>query len=265
MRVCLIVPLAADLAALPGELQDVVNVFSGAGHQVHLAEPSREGLRAALRASLPKAPFDLVWFAGHGAADGLLLADGPISPVEVGRWLAAVDASALVANACYSAQHVAIIQSVAPVDVVATLGPAGDDEAAATALYLARELVGSGDLAAATRAASANGQLAYRFFPRVTEAGAAMRADTTHEDVAALIRALRGDEFTGSPGLIATVTTLSANVAALAKSIEAYRADTDVRLEALERASRTECNVLSRWGLVILLAVVAVAAVYLVK
>lgn len=92
-----------------------------------------------------------------------------------------------------------------------------------------------------------------------------MRADTTHEDVAALIRALRGDEFTGSPGLIATVTTLSANVAALAKSIEAYRADTDVRLEALERASRTECNVLSRWGLVILLAVVAVAAVYLVK
>jgi hypothetical protein len=232
MRVCVIASGAGDLPDAATEIQEVANTLGAAGHAVHLAAATRAGLRTALAAS----PFDLVWFAGHASAAGLALDDGVWSAVECGRWLAAVRAWSLVLNACFSAEHVVVIQQIADVDVVATIAPAGVEDAAAgdSALFLARALVESDNLAEATRRASANGQLQYRFFPCGDAMAQSTRPDQAHEDVAALVRAIKGDPFTGTPGLIATVASLVGSVGALTQSIESHRSATDARLRALE-------------------------------
>lgn len=237
MKICFIADQDGNLAAVQDELQDVINTFSGAGHTVHVADANRADIRAALLAG----PFDLAWFAGHSSADGFVLSDGTWTPAEVGRWLLATRTWSFVANACFSVEHVLAIQRVADVDVVATISPAGvdDGEAASTALYLARALVETNDLQAATRRASANGQLQYRYFSvnGREQMREQMRDGYTSEDVAALVRALKGDPFTGTAGLISTVSTLANNVQTLTQTIEAYRRETDIRLSALESSN----------------------------
>lgn len=222
----------------PAEVQAVANVFSAARWVVRIAEGSRRGLRETLFAG----SFDLVWFAGHGGAEGLALIDGVWKPAEVGRWLSALNAWGLVANACFSAEHVMAIQRIADVDVVATIAPEGveDSEAAETALYLATALVETGDLAQACRAASGNGALQYRFFPGGGERMAVRSADeqATHDDLAALVAVFKGDPRTGQPGLVATLNALSLRVEAMTAVIEQYQAATNARLDALERAQR---------------------------
>lgn len=237
MRVCVIAPATAELDT-PAEVQAVANVFSAARWVVRITEGSRRGLREALFAGR----FDLVWFAGHGGPDGFALIDGVWKPAEVGRWLSAVQAWGLIANACFSAEHVMAIQRVADVDVVATIAPDGvaDDEAAEAALFLATALVETGDLAQATRAASANGALQYRFFPGGGDSMAVRSADeqAQHDDLAALVGVFKGDPRTGQPGLVATLNALSLRVEAMTAVIEQYQASTNARLDALERAQR---------------------------
>ncbi|HHY57699.1 MAG TPA: hypothetical protein GYA08_19920 [Chloroflexi bacterium] len=238
MRICLIAPMTSDLA-IPGEIQEVANTFSEAGHMVRITPASRQGLRDAMYAGT----FEMVWFAGHGGDEGFGLADGVWRPVDCGRWLAAVGAWSFVANACFSAEHVQTIQQIADVDIVATIAPAGveDDTAADTALYLARALVETNSLAQATQRASAGGQLQYRYFPSGRMNSSAQRAaeEQEHQDVAALVKVFRGDPITGQPGLVATLNTLASKLDTLATAFDAYRASTEARLDALEKAQRT--------------------------
>lgn len=244
MRVCLIAPMTSDLA-IPVEMQDVANTFSAAGHVVRMTPASRQGLREAMYAGV----FELVWFAGHGGADGFELADGVWRPVECGRWLVAVGAWSLVANVCFSAEHVQAIQQIADVDIVATIAPAGVEDAAAaeTALYLARAFVESNSLAAATQQASAGGQIQYRYFPSGRMTGSTQRAadEQAHQDVAALVRVFRGDPVSGAPGLMATLNALATKLDTLATAFDAYRASTEARLDALERSQRGQQVVMS--------------------
>ena len=238
MRICLIAPMTSDLA-IPGEIQEVANTFSEAGHMVRITPASRQGLRDAMHAGT----FEMIWFAGHGGDEGFGLADGVWRPVDCGRWLAAVGAWSFVANACFSAEHVQTIQQIADVDIVATIAPAGveDDTAADTALYLARALVETNSLAQATQRASAGGQLQYRYFPSGRMNSSAQRAaeEQEHQDVAALVKVFRGDPITGQPGLVATLNTLASKLDTLATAFDAYRASTEARLDALEKAQRT--------------------------
>jgi len=236
MRICLIAPMTSDLA-IPAEVQDVANTFSEAGHTVRIAAASRQGMREAMYAGT----FELVWFAGHGGAEGFALADGIWRPVECARWLVAVGAWSLVANACFSAEHVMTIQQIADVDIVATIAPAGveDTVAAETALYLARALVETNSLAQATQRASAGGQLQYRYFSSERMNGTQRAADEqAHQDTAALVRLFRGDPATGQPGLVATLNTLAAKLDVLTAAFDAYRVSTEARLDALEKAQR---------------------------
>lgn len=236
MRICLIAPMTSDLA-IPGEIQEVANTFSEAGHMVRITPASRQGLRDAMYAGT----FEMIWFAGHGGDEGFGLADGIWKPVDCGRWLAAVGAWSFVANACFSAEHVQTIQQIADVDIVATIAPAGveDTVAAETALYLARALVETNSLAQATQRASAGGQLQYRYFPSGRMNGTQRAADEqAHQDTAALVRLFRGDPATGQPGLVATLNTLAAKLDVLAAAFDAYRVSTEARLDALEKAQR---------------------------
>lgn len=269
MRVCLIVPLASELS-IPAEIQAVSNTFSAAGHVVHVAEASRHGLRDALQSS----PFDLAWFAGHSGPDGFGLTDGVWRAAEAGRWLVAVRAWMFVANSCESVELVTAIQRIANVDMVAAITPALDDAIAAeTALYLARSLVETNDLAEATRRASANGYLEYRFYPCGGSMAEQARAGQAPQDnLTDLVRALRGDPFTGAPGLLATVATLAANVANLTTTVaqlsaqlESNQVSVDARLTALEEQRRADrqTTVSPRmvWWLLALMLLFAVSAI----
>ena len=236
MRICLIAPMTSDLA-IPGEIQEVANTFSEAGHMVRITPASRQGLRDAMYAGA----FEMVWFAGHSGDEGFGLADGIWKPVDCGRWLAAVGAWSFVANACFSAEHVQTIQQIANVDIVATIAPAGveDDTAADTALFLARAFVETNSLSQATQRASAGGQIQYRYFPSGRMNGTQRAADEqVHQDTAALVRLFRGDPATGQPGLVATLNTLAAKLDVLAAAFDAYRVSTEARLDALEKAQR---------------------------
>lgn len=240
MRVCVVAPVGGDLEAAPAEVLAVANMFSAARWVVRMVEASRRGLREVLYAGR----VDLVWLVGHAGPEGFELADGVWSPAEAGRWLAAVGAQALVANTCFSAEHVVALQRVADVDVVATVAPGGvtDAEAVETAVFLAGALVECGDLAEATRVASANGALQYRFFPGGGKQRMAMsgreREEQTGEDLAALVTVFRGDPRTGQPGLVATLNALSLKIESLSLAIEQYQAVTNARLDALERAQK---------------------------
>jgi len=236
MRICLIAPMTSDLA-IPGEMQEVANTFSEAGHMVRITPASRQGLRDAMYAGT----FEMIWFAGHGGAEGFALEDGIWRPVDCGRWLAAVGAWSFVANACFSAEHVQTIQQIADVDIVATIAPAGveDDTAADTALFLARAFVETNSLSQATQRASAGGQIQYRYFPSGRMNGTQRAADEqAHQDTAALVRLFRGDPLTGQPGLVATLNALAAKLDVLATAFDAYRVSTEARLDALEKAMR---------------------------
>ena len=238
MRICLIAPMTSDLA-IPGEMQEVANTFSEAGHMVRITPASRQGLRDAMYAGV----FEMAWFAGHSGDEGFGLADGIWKPVDCGRWLAAVGAWSFVANACFSAEHVQTIQQIADVDIVATIAPAGveDDTAADTALFLARAFVETNSLSQATQRASAGGQIQYRYFPSGRMNGSTQIAadEQVHQDVAALVKVFRGDPITGQPGLVATLNTLASKFDTLATAFDAYRASTEARLDALEKAQRT--------------------------
>jgi hypothetical protein len=262
MRVCLIVPASSDLD-VPAELQNVANTFSEAGSVVRITDASRRGLRETLYGGT----FDLVWVAGHSSAEGFKLSDGVLTPAELGRWLVAVEAWSLVLNSCFSAEHVVLIQQVVDVDVVATIAPAGvsDDAAAETALYLARALVESHDLARATRLASANGQLQYRFFPSSGRDMASMTRseDRAYEDLAALVQVFKGDPRTGQPGLVATLNLLATRVDAMTASFDAYRSSTEARLDALERSQRAAKQVSISPRLLSLLMMVSLMLVIL--
>jgi Txe/YoeB family toxin of Txe-Axe toxin-antitoxin module len=125
------------------------------------------------------------------------------------------------------------LQRAAPVDVVATLSPAGvlGPEARTTGIYLARAHALSGDLEDATRRASGNGAAQYRWFPQGGAEVQGMRGDENNElahRVDDLVRALQGDPFSGAPGLLAQLSALSTDM-------RAYMAETDRRLRRLEQ------------------------------
>ena len=71
--------------------------------------------------------------------------------------------------------------------------------------------------------------------------GSTQRAadEQVHQDVAALVKVFRGDPITGQPGLVATLNTLASKFDTLATAFDAYRASTEARLDALEKAQRT--------------------------
>jgi hypothetical protein len=88
------------------------------------------------------------------------------------------------------------------------------------------------------------------------------------DDVAALVRALRGDPFTGAAGLLEQVSRLAVSVAALTATLEASQARTEARLTALEEQRRPPSSQVAMtprmFMFVASLAILLVAALFLV-
>jgi hypothetical protein len=235
-----VVVAAGDLDALPAEASEVANTLSSAGWTVRLcvgAEASRAGLLAAAG----DGDAQLAWLGVHSGTDGCALADGDISPAQLGVWLRNVSARDCVLNSCYSVEHVDAIQRAADVDVACTVAPGGVDstEAWQWGVYAVRAYVANGgDLQQAVRQASGFGALQYRFIPcggvKLRGRVGRMPPDRIEEQLASLLRAVRGDTENGTPGLAQQMRDLQAMLLVMQNEQRAWRDSVDTRLRALE-------------------------------
>lgn len=230
---------AGDLAALPDEVQTVDNELSGAGWQVRLCLGD-DATRAGLLRVAGEGAVRLVWLALHSTAAGFVLNDGVWPAAELGVWLCNVGARDVVANACYGVQHVYDIQRAAAVDVATTIDPAGVGDALAgqVGVYLVRSYIISGDLGAAVRQASGMGAVGYRFFPaggRGSEGGRAMPADEIRDQLALLLRAIRGEPENGYVGLVARVNEMQTQLRTLVDEQRSSREDLEREITLIKQ------------------------------
>ncbi len=244
MSVFVLAPLGADLQSLPSEAQELVNLLSGAGYRVHLMqEPATE---LELYRALDKGPFSLVWMGAHSSAEGFMLDKGVLTPDALGRFLAEAQARDLVLNSCFSAGHVDAIQRYTTTNIVATIKPEGieDREAWRTALYLGRALARTKSLHAAYLQVSAGGMTQYRWFPAVQAVGwgqqtmsdrSDARMERIEETTERLVRALQGDPFSRSPGLIETIQSLQNEMSAYIRADAEWKRQTEENIRALQQ------------------------------
>ena len=235
-----VIVAAGDLDDLPAEVSTVANTLSAAGWTVRLCvggDASRSGLLAAAG----EGDVRLAWFGLHSGTDGFALTDGTLSPAQLGVWLRNVSAREAVLNSCYSVEHVDAIQRAADVDIACTIAPGGVDstEAWQWGVYAVRAYVANGgDLQAAVRQASGFGALQYRFIPcggmKLRGRVGRMPPDRIEEQLASLLRAVRGDTENGVPGLAQQMRDLQAMLLVMQNEQRAWRDSVDTRLRALE-------------------------------
>ncbi len=264
-----VAPVRAGLDTLPSEAQEVVNVLSAAGWRVRLVQQPVTKLE--LFRAADEGEYELGWLGAHSGKDGFALDSEVVSPLEIGSFFAAAGCRDVVLNSCFSAEHVDAIQQVAPTcNIVATIRPEGiaDQEAWSAALYLVRRFVRVGSLREAQRQGG-TGQ--YRWFPapspgmsRAMDNEALRRLEMTTER---LVRALQGDEFSRSPGLIASMLSLQDEMRAYVRADQEWKRKTEERIEAVEeiqaqgRTVTMQGTALFIWLTVVavLIAVVAIA------
>ena len=237
-----IVVAAGDLDSLPAEVSTVANTLSSAGWTVRLCVGGDASL-AGLLAAAGEGDARLVWLGLHSSVDGFALTDGVMGPAQLGVWLRNVSARDVVINACYSVEHVDVIQRAADVDIACTIAPAGvdDREAWAWGVYAVRAYVQMGDLREAVNLASGMGALQYRYIPcgalqlRGRGGGVGrMPPDRIEDQLASLLRAVRGDTENGTPGLGQQMRELQALMLAMQNEQRQWRESVEARLRALE-------------------------------
>ena len=262
-----VIVAAGDLASLPAEVQTVANELSEAGWQVRLCLGD-DATRAGLVRVAGEGACDLAWLALHAGAAGFGLNDAVMPAGELGVWLCNMGAPDTVINACYGVQHVTDIQRAAPVDIATTIDPAGVDDALAgqVGVYLARSYIISRDLAAAVRQASGFGSVQYRFFPaggRGMEGGRRMPVDRIEEQLALLLRAIRGEPENGYMGLVARVSEIQVQLRTLADEQRVWREEMEREIALLKQQARQTPAVSARQASVTISAVAVAAALLL--
>jgi len=232
-----VIVAAGDLDSLPHEVQAVTNTLSAAGWTVRLCVGGDASV-AGLLVAAGEGDYRLAWFGVHSSPDGFALADGPLPPSQLGVWLRNINARDCVLNACYSVEHVDAIQRAADVDVACTVAPGGvdDREAWAWGVYAVRAYVQMGDLRQAVEQASGMGTLQYRYIPCSAGWGRVgrMPPDRIEEQLASLLRAVRGDTENGTPGLAQQMRELQAMLLVIQNEQRQWRESVDARLRALE-------------------------------
>jgi hypothetical protein len=218
------------LVTLPSEAQEVVNVLSAAGWRVQLIQ--EPATRLELWRTLDKGPFALGWVGTHSGKAGFALAKEILSPDLFGNFIDESGCADLVLNSCFSAEHVRTIQAKAKrCSIVATIDPAGIDDQTAwsSALFLVRRFARNGDMQEAV-----DKEEQYRYFPArggAMDNEALRRLEATTDR---LVRALQGEEFSRTPGLIASMQSLQNEMREYVRADAEWKRKTEARIETIE-------------------------------
>lgn len=259
-NVLVIAPLQSNLAKLPSEAQEAVNLLSRAGYRVRLVQSPVTILE--LHRTLDDAPYELCLFGGHGSAEGFVLDQEILKPADLGRLLSDARCKGAVLNSCFSVEHVEVIQSQADIDIIATIRPQGvsDQEAWGAMLFLVRAFVGVKSLHGAYRQVfRSSSATQYRWFPSIQSQRGWGMDDRENEleriehsvtrlgnTVDTLVRTLQGDDFSRRPGLIDELGALRQEIQQYISADAQWKRTTEQRIEILEREQRGRKVVLTQ-------------------
>jgi ABC-type multidrug transport system fused ATPase/permease subunit len=242
MKRCLIIaPITSEpkLPKLPNEVQELTNILGEIYSVKILQDPvSRSTLQNLLNT---RDLFELVMVGAHADQSGIVLSQNEIiSASEFGNFLLEIGARQVVLNACATSIHALTIQQIIPdVDIIASIGPTIDDGVAwASALYFARALVRLGDFKEAYFQVMAS--TPYRLFPSRKSSQMSTRNEidvqALAQSVEALTRALQGDQFSKTSGLIEMMRSHQIQLQKYIESDEEVKKQTNDRLTRLEDA-----------------------------
>lgn len=90
-------------------------------------------------------PYGIIWFATHGTDQGIILSNETLSAQAVGQYVRASGAKLCILNTCDSEQVALSLIATGGADMICTIGPIDDHDAARMAILLAAELTRQAD------------------------------------------------------------------------------------------------------------------------
>ena len=217
---------------------------------------------------------DVMWFAAHGGtvnnAPGIELVDGWLEAWTISAIVKSFTVPFVYLNSCSSADVALQIINDSSARIVCTLSEINDDTAMAAATLFARRLAEHGDF---ERAFVETKPVANNNYRILGTGHSTMSQPDTSRQLADILRALTGDPFTGTPGLIAQVSLISQRVDSLIadskastltqmaaqRSIEQRLADVEQRIQLDTHRLPMRERVIST-ATFILIAIIATAA-----
>ncbi len=218
---------------------------------------------------------DVLWFAAHGgtvnSAPGIELVDGWLEAWTISAIVKSFSVPFVYLNSCTSADVALQIINDSTARIVCTLSEINDDTAMAAATLFARRLAEHGDFERAYTETKPIGNNNYRI---LGTGNSTMSQPDTSRQLADILRALTGDPFIGTPGLILQVSLISQRVdtliaeskaAALTqtsaqRAIEQRLADVEQRVQLNAQQLPVRERVIST-ATFILIAIIATAAI----
>lgn len=238
---------------MPAEGEEVLNLLSE--HDFKIKRLTMYSPLELYRAS-DGGPFDLVWVGCHSGEQGFLIGNNILNPNELGLFLKETAARDVFLNSCFSAQFVDMIQRYAmQTNIVATIQPAiPDNQAWVYALYFCKAFVRTKSLEVAYNEILSGGRTYYYWFPARSHVGNVESGERAMPDtLSQLTRAIKGDPFTGQPGILETLQRIQTSMEAQAQQQRTWQTTIENRLENLEeRMTALEKNVRSGGSYLIL-------------
>jgi len=159
---------------------------------------------------------DVLWFAAHGGKneDGepaLQLADGWLPASTLAALVKAFSLSHVYLNSCDSIDIAMQMIADTEAAIVCSIAKPTDEVAVTAGTLFARRFAFHGDFAKAYQETKAVANHSYRFLGNIN-GSATMTVtgrDTTTKQLDDILRAILGDQFTGSPGLMAQVASIN--------------------------------------------------------
>lgn len=226
-RTLVVAPTNPDLALVPDEVMQVVNILGA-----NLLQGSRANVHGLV--DILREGWEIVWFATHGSTEGIHLTDGILVPSEITPLIRGAGVRLTVFNTCASYEVAHTIYRELLTDFVATVKAVPDRQAYITGTLFAQQIANGREFYEAYEIAKPGQNSTYVFLgakrtvmPPPNPNGRNDVEDTIwqlRQDVGQMKEALRGGGFVGK-GLIDTVErmevdlrTLGVDVAELKKN-----------------------------------------------
>lgn len=211
MRVLLIAPTHVDLPSIDAEAA-ALSAFHEVERVVGTVRDSD------IRQAIEKGKYDLLWWATHGGADGLLLSDSVLSPEAIGQYVSTSGVSLCVLNTCASEEIAFKIIAGGDADMVFTISAdVKDEDALRFGSLFAGELAKTDDLEEAFTKAAGPGATKYRYLKaKQALRGMAMQAATAMERLQEEVKTLSQGQYRQGVDL----TVLVKDLAILTKRID---------------------------------------------
>lgn len=197
------------LDKVAAEVQAIVNTD---GLDVTLLQ---SGLTLASLIEFDWTGYKVIWFAAHGDDQGIRIGADMLDVATITPLLQESSAELVFINTCSSERLGEQIYAECQIPVICTVAEADDILAYATGRRFARALVRcEGDYLRAFELSRPGGNRLYRYIPNMyaLNRGRKMAQQPPQpelkDQVEALVRALTGDRFSGSPGLVAELASL---------------------------------------------------------